>query len=191
MSTAATDETKSTEERILDAAMTVLAQRGVTGTSMRAVATEAGVAVGLANYWFDGKTAMISAALERIGVRDLELVDAEPAVAPDDSLRRSLEAALAPEFLTTDYLSLRLQLWSLAGVDPQFAAINQAAQQRYLDGLVDLLVAARPELGRDEAERRAADILVVQNGVWLTAVLIHDEAAIERARQRTEEIAFG
>ncbi len=186
----------SKKERILDGVIAVLAREGVAGVSIRAVAREADVAVGLANYYYNNKTELISAALERIGQRDLELVVGDLVVGhkhtdPAAALRRGLARALDPVLLTPDYLSLRLQLWSLAGVDPLFADINQRAQRRYLAGLTDLLAAARPELEIDEVERRATDILIVQNGIWLTAVLIPDANAVERALARCEEIALG
>ncbi len=181
----------STAERILDAALQLLAREGIAGVSMRAVAREAGVALGLANYHFDNKTELICAALRQIGANDLELVTPTTAGDPADQLRESLRQALDPSFLSPSYLSLRLQLWSLAGVDPVFADINQTAQRRYLEGVMSLLQAARPELTDDEVAERAADILVEQNGVWLTAVLISDQAAVDRALARCEAIAFG
>lgn len=183
--------TSMSHERILDATMSVLARAGVAGVSMRAVAREAGVAVGLANYHFENKVSLISAALLRIGEQDATLVaPAEGGDDPADHLRRSLRRALDPAYLAPDYLSLRLQLWSLAGVDSRYADINRAAQQRYLAGLADLIAAARPGVDRAEAERRAADILIEQNGVWLTAILITDEAAVARAIARCDELAF-
>mgnify|MGYP001818700750 CR=1 FL=1 len=178
-------------ERILDATMTVLARDGAAGVSMRAVAREAGVSLGLANYHFEGKTALICAALERIGQKDLELVAAADGMAPVDALRDALRRAVDPSFLVPAYLSLRLQLWSLAGVDETFAEINRRAQRRYLDGLASLIAAARPDLGRAEVERRAADVLIEQNGVWLTAVLVPDAAAVARAIERCERLALG
>lgn len=184
-------EAAPTDERILDATLTVLARDGVAGVSMRAVAREADVALGLANYHFDGKTALISAALERIGEKDLELVTEPESMEPVGALRQSLRRALDPAFLTPAYLSLRLQLWSLAGVDEAYAAINRAAQRRYLDGLAALISAARPDLTAAVVERRATDVLIEQNGVWLTAILVTDESAIERALDRCEQLAFG
>ena len=181
----------ATAERILDATLRVLARAGVAGVSMRAVAREAEVAAGLANYHFDDKVGLISAALERVGAKDLELVAVGEAASPADRLRAALQRALDPAFLSREYLSLRLQLWSLAGVDDAFGEINRAAQQRYLDALAELVAEARPELASDEAQRRAADILIVQNGVWLTAVLIPDASVVRRALERTEMLAFG
>ncbi len=187
----ASSSVPSTADRILDAALAVLARDGVAGVSMRAVASEAGVAVGLANYHFESKTAMICAALERIGDRDIDLVtprdiDATPA----EQLRECLHRAFDPSFLDASYLSLRLQLWSLAGVDSVYAEINQGAQRRYLDGLAALIDAARPDLSQPGAARRAADVLIEQNGVWLTAILVPDQAAIDRALARCEALAF-
>ncbi len=182
---------QTADERILDATLRVLARDGVVGVSMRAVAREAGVAVGLANYHFENKTTLVCAALRRIGERDMELVTPPDAGDPAERLRHCLRLAVDASFLAPDYLSLRLQLWSLAGVDPEFAAINQAAQRRYLAGLADLIAAARPDLDRVEIERRAADVLIEQNGVWLTAILIADADAVERALTRCEEIALG
>lgn len=184
-----TSDDGSNEERILDATLVLLAQRGVAGVSMRAVAAEAGVSVGLANYHFQNKISLISAALRRIGETDMELVTPIVEGSSAEQLDHALRHALDQSFLESEYLSLRLQLWSLAGVDPVFAEINQLAQQRYLAGLADLLAAARPDLDRGEVEQRAADILVVQNGVWLTAILIPDPAAVERAVDRTIELA--
>lgn len=177
-------------EAILEAALAVLARDGISGVTMRAVAREADVALGLATYHFDDKAGLVAAALERIADGDARLVEAGDHADPADALRAALHRVADPELLSVQYLALRLQLWSLAGVDERYASINQAAQRRYLAGLVELLRAARPDLDDVEIERRANDILIVQNGVWLTSVLIPDPATIARSIEHTERIAF-
>ncbi len=177
--------------QILDAALVVLARDGISGVSMRAVAREADLSLGLANYHFADKHGLLTAALERIADADAAMVEPREELDADADLRRALHLVAADEYLGIDYLALRLQLWSLAGVDPRYAAINQRAQAAYLAGLTRLLTAARPDLEPDEVQRRAADILVVQNGVWLTSVLVPDASTMARAVARTEAIAFG
>lgn len=186
----AVEASSSARQRILDATLSLLAREGLAGVSIRAVARQAEVAVGLTNYHFTNKIQLICAALEQIGELDMELVAPRDGVTPADQLRASLSNALDASYLTQEYLGLRLQLWSLAGVDELFAEINRKAQERYLAGLADLLAAARPELERSEVERRAADILIVQNGVWLTAILISDDDAVDRARRSCHQLAF-
>lgn len=184
------DEKVDRRALILEAVLGLLSRQGISGLSMRAVAREAGVALGLVHYYFDDKTSLIAAALRRVEEQDLAIVEADASWSPERRLRAVLRRVADPEFLTTEYLSLRLQLWSLAQVDPEFAEINTSAQRRYRNGLAALIRAARPDLSRVECDRRAADIDVLQNGIWLTALLGLDRASIRRNVARSEEVAL-
>jgi AcrR family transcriptional regulator len=177
-------------ERILDGVLRVLARDGISGVSMRAVAREADVAVGLMNYYFDDKQGMIAAALERIGEQDVAMVESDDTTEPVEALRKALARVGDPGLLNVDYLGLRLQLWSLASVDQRYAEINHNAQLRYLDGLQALLSAARPDIDEETAAAKAAEILVTQNGMWLTTILIDDADLRARALMRCERSAF-
>lgn len=175
---------------ILEAVLRLLSREGISGVSMRAVAREAGVALGLVHYYFDDKTGLIAAALRQVEAQDVSIVEPDPRLSPEDRLRAALRHVADPDFLTTEYLSLRLQLWALAQVNDEFAEINTTAQSRYRAGLSGLIRAARPGLTKRECDRRAADIDVLQNGLWLTALLGLDRASIRRGVARSEEIAL-
>jgi TetR/AcrR family transcriptional regulator, cholesterol catabolism regulator len=175
---------------ILDAVLRLLSARGISGVSMRAVAREANVALGLVNYYFDDKTSLIAAALRHIEEEDMALLDSDAMLPPAERLRVALRRVADPEFLTTEYLSLRLQLWALAQADEAFAHINTDGQRRYRAGLASLIRAARPELSKPECDRRATDIDILQNGMWLTALLGLNRASIRRSVARSEEIAL-
>ncbi|MFB0837932.1 MULTISPECIES: TetR/AcrR family transcriptional regulator [unclassified Arthrobacter] len=192
MGTSAVNSGEQTDRqsRILDAAMDLLSRHGISGVSMRAVAREAGVALGLVNYYFDDKTTLIRAALGRVDEHDLLLVAPDPSVSPDEQLRKALRRVAAADLLTTRYLSLRLHLWALAQADEDYAQINAAAFDRYIDGLAALVSSAKPDLPWLACRERASDIVVIQNGMWLTALLGVDKASIQRSIARTEEIAF-
>lgn len=177
--------------RILEAVITLLGQHGISGVSMRAVAREAGVALGLVNYHYADKTSLIAAALRRVEEQDLALLETDASLAPDERLRTVLRRVAATEYLTTEYLSLRLQLWALASAHEDFAEINTSAQRRYRSRLARLIRDVRSDLSRAECAKRAADIDVLQNGLWLTALLGLDRASVKRCVARTEEIAFG
>lgn len=178
------------QSRILEAALDLLSRHGIAGVSMRSVAREAGVALGLVNYYYDDKTSLIRAALHRVDEHDLLLVAPDPELTPAEQLRTSLRRVAGADLLTTKYLSLRLHLWALARADEGYAEINAAAFDRYIDGLAALVSNAMPALSRDECRDRASDIVVIQNGMWLTSLLGVDSESIERSIARTEEIAF-
>ena len=178
------------QSRILEAALDLLSRHGISGVSMRAVARQAGVALGLVNYYFEDKSSLIRAALHRIDEHDVRLIAPDPGLDPDEQLQKALHRVAGPELLTTRYLSLRLHLWALAQADEDFGKINAAAFDRYLDGLAALIGNAMPGLSSAQCKERAADIVVVQNGMWLTALLGVGEESIKRSIARTEEIAF-
>lgn len=179
------------QARILDAVLAILAEKGISGVSMRAVAAEAGVALGLVNYHYTDKTHLIAAALRRVEERDLAIVDPDPALPPDERLLAALRRVVDPEFLTVAYLSLRLQLWALAQVNEEFARINSTAQARYRAALAALIGAARPALAPALCDLRAGQIVIIQNGIWLTALLGLDEDLVRRSLERTEQLALG
>jgi AcrR family transcriptional regulator len=179
-----------TQERILDAVVALLARDGIGGVSMRAVAREADVALGLMNYYYEGKTALIAAALRRIGDQDSELIPDDPGEDAEATTRQVLRRVADDEFLRSDYLSARLQLWALASIDPVYAQVNNDSQTRYRDRLAALIAAARPDLPRKAARDRATDVVVVQNGMWLTALILGDRAGVERSVRLCEEIAL-
>lgn len=175
---------------ILQAVIDLLATQGISGVSMRAVAREAGVALGLLNYYYADKQSLIAAALRQIESQDLAILQSDESLPPSERLVAALRRVADPEFLTTEYLALRLQLWSLAQADDEFEQINAEAQRHYRETLAELILAARPDLSRAECKRRAADINVIQNGMWLTALLGLDRASIARGVTRTEGIAL-
>ncbi len=58
-------KSEETRSRILDSALRVFRERGFEKATMREIATEAGVAVGAAYYYFDSKDALVLAFYER------------------------------------------------------------------------------------------------------------------------------
>jgi AcrR family transcriptional regulator len=58
-------KSEETRSRILEAALSVFRTRGFEKATMREIATEAGVAVGAAYYYFDSKDALVMAFYER------------------------------------------------------------------------------------------------------------------------------
>lgn len=91
MTAATSAQPRDREAEILHAALTVLARDGIGGTSMRAVAREADVSLGLANYYFTDKTSLVCAALRRIGEQDLTIVEGDGST--EDPRERLLRAA--------------------------------------------------------------------------------------------------
>jgi AcrR family transcriptional regulator len=65
MTTKDANATKDTSEQILEAALTLFRERGFASATMRDIAAKAGVASGLAYYYFDSKEAIVLAFYQR------------------------------------------------------------------------------------------------------------------------------
>jgi len=182
---------KDKKDLILDAVFTIISEEGIAAVSARSVAKEAKVALGLVNYHFKDKHNLICAALTKFEEFDLEILQVKEGGKAQLQLKKALQNVASNRYLSADYLSLRMQLWSLAKVHKDFAAINTTAHQKYLKGLQQLIEAAMPGVGAAEAKRRAIEIDLIQNGMWLSALLGTTPASVKQAVELTEEIALG
>lgn len=184
--------TTDSRDQLVDAALSVLAESGLHGFTLRAVSTRADCALGLVNYHFADKNSLVIEAYQQIVDRLSEASDRAVAAADDDEAKliAFIETVFDPAFLNTDYLTLRLSLWAAAGSDDLIAELNTRFDRDYLLRLTELLSAARPELIDDEAQARAADIMVAQNGVWLSWAVRPDHAALDRCLKHCHDLAL-
>ncbi|MFW2383574.1 MAG: TetR/AcrR family transcriptional regulator [Acidimicrobiales bacterium] len=182
-----------TQEQILDAAMNCIIRDGMEGASMRSVAREAEVSLGLLSYHFDDKRTLIVAAFQlvtdRLFAASLETL--EGIEDPEERVRAYIHNAFTPEFLTPDYLALRLALWAISRTDPLIAKAESKHERRYTNQLAMLIRTARPSVSKREADNRATDVIVTQNGLWLNWARYQKKADLERGLRRCEAIAFG
>ena len=181
-----------TRDHLLDAALVVIADRGLHGLTMRAVSAEADSALGLVNYHFEDKDALIVEAYERIVDRliSASMAAVERANSDHAKLTAFIETVFDEAFLNTDYLTLRLSLWAAAASDGKIAELNTQLDRNYWNRLTDLIGRARPELSSQDARDRATDIMIMQNGMWLTWVVRPDRDALERCRAQCRAIVL-
>jgi AcrR family transcriptional regulator len=91
-----TAKSAETRKRILEAALACFRQRGFEAATMREIATEAGMSVGAAYYYFDSKEAIVMAFYER-SQREMEPMTAQ-ALASSRDLEERLRALIAVKF---------------------------------------------------------------------------------------------
>lgn len=181
-----------TRDQLVDAALVVLADRGLHGMTLRAVSAEADSALGLVNYHFADKDALIIEAYQKIVDRltDASRASVEGARGPEDKVIAFIGTAFDPAFLNSDYLTLRLSLWAAASNEPSIAEVNTRLDQDYWVRLTELVAAARPGVSHQDASDRATDIMVAQNGIWLSWIVRPDEAALARCLEHCRSLAL-
>ncbi|WP_165190038.1 TetR family transcriptional regulator C-terminal domain-containing protein [Caulobacter soli] len=156
---------------LIEAAMRVLADKGVAGASVRTICAEAGVSAGLLRHYFDGVDALIAAAYEATGALiDAALEAAVEAAGSEPRARLSayLIANFAPPVQDPRLLATWLAFWSLVKVDPAIAAIHRRTYAGYRARLEELLAACDPKV---DARLAAIGLTAVVDGLWLELCL--------------------
>lgn len=182
-----------TQEQILDAAMEVIVRDGLDSTSMRAVAEEADVSLGLLSYHFDGKENLVVAAFQRATEQLIAHTTEQIAAAgadPRERVRAALRSWFDPEFSDLEYLELWITIWAVGRTNVEVAAAERDLYDRCADLLRDAISDADPSLSPDAVSRRVTDLVALQNGLWINWNRWADREALERGLRRCEAIAF-
>lgn len=175
-----------TQEQILEAALACIAREGIESTSLRDVAREADVSLGLLGYHFDDRQNLLVAAFEFATDRLLHrsLAALHGLTDPTERAEAFIRGAFDKSFLEPDYLALRVSLWAIARTDELIAQTEASHYRRYHTKMIELLHEARPDLSDQEIEERATDIIVMQNGLWLNWARHRDQADLQRGLTR-------
>ena len=132
-----------TRAQIIDGALRALAQSGISGTTTRNIAAEAGVQLATLHYHFDGKSALLVAVLEALidemtlGLRRLVRTSS----ALDSAIEQLLRAAMRTVLLTkpVQILQYELTLYALREGAEWLAEQQYESYFRlYRDYLVDV-----------------------------------------------------
>jgi TetR/AcrR family transcriptional repressor of bet genes len=168
---------------IAEAAIGVIDESGLEGTRLRDVAAAADVTTGAITHYFDGKDALLAAAMDEIVLRILEKRTEQDA--------RDLDTIVtaASAYLPIDSESRRdwrvwMAFWGRAVADPALRARNSAyyatITERLADDLRSGLGYAR---GDADAARALADAIVAAiDGIGARAVLEPEAWPPERQR---------
>jgi AcrR family transcriptional regulator len=182
---ASPQDAEAVRAHLLDAALTVFAERGYQGARVRDIAAEADVAAGLLYHYFPSKEAVLRALFERSTALVLEAFSRVASVAAP----RERFAALLRESATL--VREHREFWRVSyGVRMQHAVVADlsqgiAAQSAAYVGLFTTLLA---ELGERAPELEAHLLFATLDGVFQHYVLAPDtfplDAVIERLVER-------
>jgi AcrR family transcriptional regulator len=180
-----------TRDRIVDAAYRTLVKLGYHNTSMKEIAEEAGVAPGLAHYYFDSKEDLLVAAIRRACSPLIAEWEAAASTVPADFAsavalgRQGLE-------LQKEQLRQRLELFTLVfdmfGVglhNPRIAeAVNEFVQEdrERIAAIANAVIAGMPAPPQTTADSIAAAVWASLNGITLQKLIdrnFDSDAAID------------
>ncbi|HEY5558631.1 MAG TPA: TetR family transcriptional regulator C-terminal domain-containing protein [Steroidobacteraceae bacterium] len=159
-------------QALIEATIRSLKRHGHEGLSVRSIAAEAGVSIGLINHHFPNKNALVAASYRHFS-RQLALgfrlaIDRAPA-SPRAQLSTFFRANFSPPNLDPDVLTAWIVFWGLFRQSPEMRAVHDAEGRGYSGLLEQLLADLAKESGRSRFNLRFATIglTALLDGLWL------------------------
>lgn len=155
----------------------MLSEHGLSGTTVRRIAAQAGVTPGLVTHHFRGKDALVSAAYRSLADRlheDYVAATEAAGADPVERLRAYVGCAFEPATLDRNLLRVWTSFWTSALTDPasEPAKVHYETAARSRDYLEGLLADVLAATGRQADARTIDELSIVVtslvDGLWLT-----------------------
>ena len=177
-------------QALIEATARCLAEKGVGGTSVRAICAYAGVSAGLLTHYFDGVDALILATYRDVGEQvaaAMERAVAEAGADPRARLWAYLRSNFQPPVLDPNLLATWISFWSLNKTNPKIAATHAETYGGGRERMEVLLREAAPQIPRPDARIAAIGLTAMIDGLWLELCLDSSTFTIEEALGMSEE----
>ncbi|AAV97207.1 transcriptional regulator, TetR family (plasmid) [Ruegeria pomeroyi DSS-3] len=161
-------------EALIRATLTLIGRKGVQAATVRSIAEEAGVTLGLIRHYFDGKDELIYAAYQ---AHMSQLTDAtmdcprqagEPAA---HQLARIVRASLTPPVSSPQAVGLWAGFLNMVQRDPRMAEVHSRTYYDFRDRLQALIAPALEEAGETPSPEQLRALAIACNavidGLWL------------------------
>jgi AcrR family transcriptional regulator len=161
-------------DALIQATLSLIAEQGVRGATVRAIAKRADVTPGLIRHHFSSKEDLITAAYERHMSNMTDLTSA-PAALVDTSARERLiafvEAALKPPVVDAGSVTLWASFLNKVREDARMREIHEQTYHDFRDRLEALISGALTEAGitatSRDLHRMAIACNAVIDGLWM------------------------
>ena len=176
---------RAMRQRLLEATIECLVERGWSGTSTTLVSRRAGVSRGAQLHHFPTKTDLVVAAVEHMGARRSEQLFERAATLPRGRRRTRAVLDLLAEHFTSPLFVAALELWVAARTDAQLhlavAPLEQRIGRDTHRQTVELLGVDESRPGARELVQATLDLV---RGLGLANTLSDDSARRRRVLDR-------
>lgn len=173
-------------DAVLHHLVEAIADGGMSGLSVRAVAARAGVAIGTVQHHFPTKAAMLLAAMDAISIDAVHAYDEAAQDADAEGRLLATVRLLVPSGRESRVSRVWLAFAACAPTDPAVGARYQELWARTERGLAAGFSAAVPAAPSPAVEDAATELLALLDGLAVTVLAEPQRMPAERARAIAE-----
>lgn len=166
-------------QELIDATFRCLVECGVSDTSVRTIAAEAGLSLGMVRHYFNSKDELLAATYRHMSDMLQQQTQAVLADTPDDPLSQLvafINAGLQPPLLDRNYVRIRFLFFELTHTNPTVKQVHDEIYDRFEHKLLALVEAVAEQNGSDaNCEMVMRTIITYLKGVWAEWTLSNDD----------------
>lgn len=166
-------------QELIDATFRCLVELGVADTSVRTIAAEAGLSLGMVRHYFNSKDELLAATYRNMSDKLREQTQALLEATPDDPLSQLeayINAGLQPPLLDRHYVRIRFLFFELTHTNPTVKQVHDEIYERFEAKLRALVKAVADMNGSDaDCVMMSRVILTFLKGVWAEWTLSNDD----------------
>lgn len=171
----------ATRERLLEAALRVLHERGYADTTTTAVCEQAGASRGAQLHHFPSKAELVRATIEHLASKRAVELRAEAMTIPPGGDRITAALALLEKAFTGRLYTVALEVWVAARTDPELRAALAPLERRIGRELFQLTLDVLGADGTDPDVREAVQLtLELMRGLGVAGLLTDDRKRRQR-----------
>jgi AcrR family transcriptional regulator len=180
---------------LIQATCRCLSRQGAAETSVRTIADEAGLSLGMVRHHFNSKDELLAATLQHLSNEyqvDLRKAAAAAPKDPEEQLRAFIFASLSSEAQEPAYVKIRFLFWELARTNPVVRRVHDRIYKRFRRQLhLVLSGVARAKNSPADTKLLTAVIMALLKGVWVEISLAKKPLDIQRIIQQVLEMLDG
>ncbi|RWC33517.1 MAG: TetR family transcriptional regulator [Mesorhizobium sp.] len=182
------------QQQLLDAALNVVARRGLSGITVNDIADEAGCSYGVIAFHFKTKERLLLAVLDLLASNYEKIwLDAmtSASASPAERLRVLVDVDFDPRVAKSKHLAVWMAFWAEASRVPAYKKRCSELKHRSLETIVTLVaaLAAERKLSID-ANAVARGLYSITDGCWVFSHVTGENSPQMRERSRQVCLTF-
>jgi AcrR family transcriptional regulator len=165
-------------KQLIEATFRCLCMYGVGDTSVRTIAAEANLSLGMVRHHFNSKDELLAETYRYLSERLQEQVReamAEADPTPIAQLKAFIYAGLRPPLLNHEYVRIRFLFWELTHTNPLIKQVHHEVYRRFENRLLELVVTVARSKGIElDFQFLTLTIAAFLKGVWAEWTLAND-----------------
>jgi TetR/AcrR family transcriptional regulator, transcriptional repressor of bet genes len=158
-------------QQLIDATFHCICHHGTEELSVRLIAQQAGLSLGMVRHHFRSKDELLAATLRFLSSKvqnEIGLAMAKPYASPTEQLYAFLIACLHPQQFDADYVRARFLFWGLAQTNGAVRRVHDEIYSRFERQVRELIAAVVRETSADiDLDVATLTILALLKGLWV------------------------